>query len=56
MKRNEQDLFTKIKFYCVQVMSTVVFLAILYSAARYEVMTVLRDSSRNNVVASPQTR
>jgi hypothetical protein len=46
----------QLRFYGAQVMSTIVFLAILYAAARYEVMGVLRDVSRNDVVASPQTR
>ena len=46
----------KIKVYGAEVMSTIVFLAVLYAAARYEVMDVLRNVSRNDVVASPQTR
>ena len=54
MKRNEQSTLRKVKIYGAQVMSTLVFLAVLYAAARYEVMGVLR--SRNDVVASPQTR
>ena len=56
MKRNEQSTLRKVKIYGAQVMSTLVFLAVLYAAARYEVMGVLRDVSRNDVVASPQTR
>jgi hypothetical protein len=46
----------QLRFYGAQVMCAIVFLAILYAAARYEVMGVLRDVSRNDVVASPQTR
>ena len=45
----------KIKLYGAQVLSTIVFLAVLYAAARYEVMGVLHDISRNEVVASPET-
>jgi hypothetical protein len=53
-QRAKQDY--KNKAYGAQVMCTILFLAVLYIAARYEVMGVLRDVSRNDVVASPQTR
>jgi hypothetical protein len=46
----------KIRVYGAQVISTIVILVLLYAAARYEVMGVLRNVSRNDVVASPQTR
>ena len=46
----------RVRVYGAQVMSTIVLLALLYAAARYEVMGVLHDVSRNDVVASPPTR
>jgi hypothetical protein len=46
----------RVRVYGAQVMSTIVLLALLYAAARYEVMGVLHDVSRNDVVASPPAR
>jgi hypothetical protein len=56
VSRKFSQMRRKIKVYGAQVMSTIVFLAVLYTAARYEVMGVLHEVSRNDVVASPQTR
>jgi len=36
-----KDFFTKIEWYAVKIVSTAVFLAILYAAARYEIAHLL---------------
>jgi hypothetical protein len=36
-----KDLFTKIEWYAVKIVSTAVFLAILYAGARYEITHLL---------------
>jgi hypothetical protein len=39
---HDRDLFTKIEWYTVRIVSTGLFLALLYVAARYEITHLLR--------------
>ena len=49
-------VFATIKAYSLEAVTALLCLAVLYSAARYEVMDVLSSSSGNDVVAAPLAR
>jgi hypothetical protein len=49
-------VFSKIRSYSLEAVTAIVFLSLLYTAARSEVLDVMNVSLRNSIVAAPSAR